>query len=387
MNKRAFIITSAIAVLVILGGGFALLRYNAPRNVPAPVSHSEQRTPSFVLLDALTDLVQSKKSTNEVTNYSCLGQLYDHAIKTKFNFAENEADVTLLQRTVDCAQSNNVDNYKSLAQGLVIPQKDLPERLKTLACIFSPDYKRTIFENSRSEFSAVYEKCLASEQHSEVGAILTQNPGIFQKGLTFCEGQIAEYLSDTVKYNTCRSWNSEESHPQSYACLALNSPDIDKSYSLSPYAVKFIKEGETELLTATKVYMVAPCLNKELFTYIAKEGDFPRQYFDESGRPLSEEKAETGMMARDEERMADARQLVSALELYYNDANTYPETLQFGRGLMYKQTTYMAIVPVDPLDQEIYHYSYEKTDGGYLITINMESGDRLEVTPNGIKTL
>jgi prepilin-type N-terminal cleavage/methylation domain-containing protein len=52
--------------------------------------------------------------------------------------------------------------------------------------------------------------------------------------------------------------------------------------------------------------------------------------------------------SRDAKRIADVKQMTSALELYYNDNNLYPTLITPGQSLTNGTTTYMAIVPSNP---------------------------------------
>ncbi|MDD5290568.1 MAG: type II secretion system protein [Patescibacteria group bacterium] len=53
--------------------------------------------------------------------------------------------------------------------------------------------------------------------------------------------------------------------------------------------------------------------------------------------------------SRDAKRVSDIKQIQTALELYYNDANAYPTALSFGTGsIAYSGTTYMSIIPDNP---------------------------------------
>lgn len=58
--------------------------------------------------------------------------------------------------------------------------------------------------------------------------------------------------------------------------------------------------------------------------------------------------------ARDSKRLADVKQLQSALALYKHDANTYPETASITPGavLSYGGTVYMATIPEPPLPDD-----------------------------------
>jgi general secretion pathway protein G len=70
--------------------------------------------------------------------------------------------------------------------------------------------------------------------------------------------------------------------------------------------------------------------------------------------------------SRDAKRVSDIKQVQTALELYYNDANSYPTTSPFDSGsIAYSSTTYMAVSPSNPSP---------KTDGGcpdsdYIYTV------------------
>lgn len=52
------------------------------------------------------------------------------------------------------------------------------------------------------------------------------------------------------------------------------------------------------------------------------------------------------MKSRDAKRVSDVKQIQTALELYYNDANAYPTTL--GSTIASNSVTYMAAVPTNP---------------------------------------
>ena len=104
--------------------------------------------------------------------------------------------------------------------------------------------------------------------------------------------------------------------------------------------------------------------------------------------------------SRDAKRVADMRQLMSALELYYNDAGFYPTFVTTGQAMTYSgaSTTYMAIVPSNPSPNNDgscpastnYSYSQVSTNTSYIITYCLGSaiGDLSSGThrasPNGL---
>ena len=54
------------------------------------------------------------------------------------------------------------------------------------------------------------------------------------------------------------------------------------------------------------------------------------------------------MKARDARRVSDVRQIQTALELYFSDAQAYPSTITTGSAISTSSNTYMAKVPGNP---------------------------------------
>ena len=54
------------------------------------------------------------------------------------------------------------------------------------------------------------------------------------------------------------------------------------------------------------------------------------------------------MKSRDAKRVSDIKQIQTALELYYNDANGYPAAVTSGSAISYNGVTYMATAPSSP---------------------------------------
>jgi len=52
--------------------------------------------------------------------------------------------------------------------------------------------------------------------------------------------------------------------------------------------------------------------------------------------------------SRDAKRVSDIKQIQTALELLYNDANSYPATVATGGTIAFGGTTYMGAVPSNP---------------------------------------
>jgi type II secretion system protein G len=90
--------------------------------------------------------------------------------------------------------------------------------------------------------------------------------------------------------------------------------------------------------------------------------------------------------ARDAERKSDLKNISTALRLYYNDKATYPTTFSFGAQFASGGTTYMEVVPEDPLSPD-QHYQYTLIPGGDGFTLRacLENGsDSQGVAVSGI---
>jgi len=78
--------------------------------------------------------------------------------------------------------------------------------------------------------------------------------------------------------------------------------------------------------------------------------------------------------SRDARRISDIKQIQTALELYFNDANGYPSAAAMPSAFAYSGTTYMADVPTNPAPNGS-TYAYTSTGNDtYTITFSLESG-------------
>ena len=67
--------------------------------------------------------------------------------------------------------------------------------------------------------------------------------------------------------------------------------------------------------------------------------------------------------SRDVQRKSDLRSIQTALRLYYNDAGGYPDSLPaWGSPWVVGATTYMNILPADPLSSQGYRYTQTDSD-------------------------
>jgi prepilin-type N-terminal cleavage/methylation domain-containing protein len=77
--------------------------------------------------------------------------------------------------------------------------------------------------------------------------------------------------------------------------------------------------------------------------------------------------------SRDARRVADIKQMRTAMELYYNDMNGYPAAVAEGGTIAGGGTTYMGIVPTNPAPNgTAYTYTQDAADT-YHITYTLEA--------------
>jgi len=106
--------------------------------------------------------------------------------------------------------------------------------------------------------------------------------------------------------------------------------------------------------------------------------------------------------ARDAKRVADVKQIQTALEMYYNDAGTYPlaASTTAGNPISYSGNTYLAAIPTPPTPANDgtcttpapnYTYSYDTSGSSYHInycvgaqTGGVTAGNHV-ATPAGIQ--
>jgi len=95
--------------------------------------------------------------------------------------------------------------------------------------------------------------------------------------------------------------------------------------------------------------------------------------------------------ARDAKRVADIRQIMSALELYYNDANRYPAALTAGQAISTNGVTYMNSVPANPTPvdsgcESYPNYTYSTPANGSTFTITYCLGGQVGDIGKGVRT-
>jgi len=105
------------------------------------------------------------------------------------------------------------------------------------------------------------------------------------------------------------------------------------------------------------------------------------------------------MKSRDAKRVSDIKQIQTALELYYNDANAYPSGATLGSSIATGGVTYMSAVPTNPApatdgtcpDTETYTYTAGTNNTTYTLVYclgglagGVEAGTHT-ATPGGIQ--
>ena len=103
--------------------------------------------------------------------------------------------------------------------------------------------------------------------------------------------------------------------------------------------------------------------------------------------------------ARDARRVADIKQIQTALELYFNDAGVYPASVTSGSGIIYSGAVYMNSVPTAPTPVDTgcstttnaYTYVPRSSNASYTLSycLGANTADILAgvhtATPAGIK--
>ncbi len=93
--------------------------------------------------------------------------------------------------------------------------------------------------------------------------------------------------------------------------------------------------------------------------------------------------------ARDAKRIADVKQMQTALELYFNDWQAYPEVLEAGNSMGTSGVTYMAIIPSSPTPPDgsctTSTYAYEQISDGAEYLIEFCLGSNVGGLSGGIK--
>lgn len=78
--------------------------------------------------------------------------------------------------------------------------------------------------------------------------------------------------------------------------------------------------------------------------------------------------------SRDVQRKSDLRNIQTALRLYYNDYGAYPETFAlWGQPWTLGSTTYMNLVPAEPLSDRTYEYTDDSVNDAYVLTACLEN--------------
>ncbi len=128
---------------------------------------------------------------------------------------------------------------------------------------------------------------------------------------TLFDSRVDIYLNEYVYYPPCYT----------YPCPAQTQRP-QRSYVI---ANQVLNSGEYywNVGTTTTLATIEPGLYK-----VAISGSNQKSVYDESDYPFTIVTHATEAQIRDDKRLADIRQMASALELYYNDYNAYPQYLQ-----------------------------------------------------------
>lgn len=96
--------------------------------------------------------------------------------------------------------------------------------------------------------------------------------------------------------------------------------------------------------------------------------------------------------SRDSKRVADVKQIQTALELYFNDANGYPDSVSSGSAIEYNGITYMSEVPTAPTpadgtcDDTSNTYTYSSVDSNRSYSLEYCLGESTSGADAGLNT-
>ena len=96
--------------------------------------------------------------------------------------------------------------------------------------------------------------------------------------------------------------------------------------------------------------------------------------------------------SRDAKRVADVKQIQNALDLYYNDANSYPASIVSGGSISYNGNTFMNAVPTAPTpvdgscNSTTNTYTYASQNNNASYTLSYCLGAVAAEVPAGLNT-
>jgi len=97
----------------------------------------------------------------------------------------------------------------------------------------------------------------------------------------------------------------------------------------------------------------------------------------------------TRLRARDAGRVSDIQEIQTALEMYYNDAGSYPATLNSGDSIIYNGQTYISNIPTNPKPNDgncpsDFEYKYAASLDGKSYELNYCLGSDTDTLKSGM---
>jgi len=89
--------------------------------------------------------------------------------------------------------------------------------------------------------------------------------------------------------------------------------------------------------------------------------------------------------ARDARRKSDLSEIRSALRLYYNDNQSYPDAFTFANPFVEGDTTYMQYVPDDPLSDQSYNYCVNGDNDAFVVCASLENAGDADMAESALR--
>jgi len=322
----------------------------------------------FSFSAAITEITSKGQDGDEIGKGVCLGDIYNLALRSSISstFIDGEEDSEFQGRIIDCARKNNLVDYQDLFYGKIKDGNDISQRINILRCALNSDYLQVSFNKEKDTLSRLFDTCLemASKNVQTKPDSNDTSKIDFQNEYLDCQ-QIAE------SYGTFSFYTSfcgvGDSHKENNLFLCLNPLKLEKfsNITLSSEQKNFLSRNQDDFKLYLKNDFMNECLLESDYPYFSDDFiKWKMETFD-SERPLSdfnekllneiEEKVKQDKEGstqsnanNDIKRVSDMRELYSALELYYNDFDSYPLKVTPGTALSNGGTTYMAVIPSNP---------------------------------------
>lgn len=266
MNIKKIIILCVLVLGICLVALFFLYSNNlfANKTIVNKVTTSLNNRENVSLQSKVAELVSNKTQIDEIALELCSVSVYNFAYsKERILY---QSDLSVQKRVIDCAKQYNVDDYESLMREEIKPGKDIIERLKTMACIYSVDYLNKTFSENKNEYTDLLNSCLdIASKNIQVNPPYEEGKASTAKERLFNCERIASKISPFLtEINFCHQDNGGHSGYDSvsnnYLCLDTNKMEKFSQIALSNDLLIFLNTRRNEFELFTKNNYMKECL-------------------------------------------------------------------------------------------------------------------------------